>query len=272
MSDKYCLITGAAGGFGKEYAFEMMKRGYIPILTDIRESTLLELKTALSEKFSVSPITIKADVTDKTETDKIFEYLKANDIKLSLVLNIVGIENEGWFDQVDSNELMAIVKTNVLGTMHILTECLKYKDEHLDIITLSSMAGFYSMPFKAVYAASKAFLINISRALNIELKDKGVNVLVACPAGVPTRQIVINRIKSQGFFGKITSSTTEKIIKDTLRLVKKGKSVYIPRFSNKVIYFISRLIPEKLRAKAILKRWKRTDKKKQEYENKALHK
>ena len=255
MNHKYCLITGAAGGFGRAYTLSCIKEGFIPILTDIDILKLETIQKELLDQYHVSCVVIASDIRDDHGTDDIWQYLDNHNIKLSKVINTVGIEVEGMFYDVSSEHITNIVKTNVVGFTNIISQSIKYKDKYMEIINFGSLAGFFSMPYKAVYAATKSYIINLSRALYLELKPQHVHVLVVCPAGVPTRQEVIDRIKKQGFYGKITTSKVEDIVNKSLKLVKKGKAVYVPRFSNKLLIFIARFLPSLLTTKIIARRW-----------------
>ncbi len=255
MIKKYCLITGAAGGFGKAYTTACIKRGYMPILTDYNEQKLSAFKQELVNTYDIDVITFTADMTNENGTDHIWAYLKKHDITLSLVIYTVGIEIEGMFKDLTTEYISRIIKTNVVGFTYFISRVIAYKSSHMDIINFASLAGFFSMPYKAVYAASKAYIINLSKALYVEFKNEDVNVLVICPAGVPTRQEVIDRIKRQGFYGKITTSRVEDIVNRSFVLVKKRKMIYIPRLFNKTFVLIAKVLPSKWVTKIIAKRW-----------------
>ena len=260
MNDRYCLITGAAGGFGRAYTKTCSNEGFIPILTDIDHIKLEEIKQDISKTYGLTCITIPSDIRRDDGTNAVWQYLDEHHIKLSRVINTVGIEIEGMFADLSSEHILNIVKTNVVGFTNILSHSLKYKSNQMEIINFGSLAGFFSMPYKAVYAASKSYIINLSRALHLELKPQNVNLLVVCPAGVPTRQEVIDRIKKQGFYGKVTTSKVDDIVSKSLKLVKKGKAVYVPRLSNKLLIFIARLLPSLKVTKIISRRWMKKDK------------
>ena len=67
------------------------------------------------------------------------------------------------------------------------------------------------MPYKALYAASKAFVYSFSKALSVELKSANVQVSVSCPAGVYTNPHVVQRINSGGIIAKWTSLSVGRV-------------------------------------------------------------
>jgi short-subunit dehydrogenase len=255
---KYCLITGATGGLGRAFVYEAASRGYDLILTDTNNKDLENLSNGVYAKFNIKPDIVVADITKIEETKKIWLHLLNKKIRLSLVINIAGIDVEGLFELQESTDLLEIAKINVLGTLSILTECIKYQDNHLDIINIASMAGFYSMPYKAVYSATKSFIINISRSLDVELKDRNINVLAVCPAGLPTRADIIEKIDSQGVFGDLTTLNTSVVAKRAINKVKAKKQIYIPGVINQFIVGLSNIFPKKIQTFMIGKRWKKT--------------
>ncbi len=255
MDVKYCLITGAAGGFGKAYTHTLIERGYTLILTDFNADHLNALKEECQRRYGKEVTTFISDIRQDGGMQNIWHYLMLNDIKLSLVVNTVGLEIEGLFSDLKPEHMSNIVKTNVVGFTNVIAYSLLYKAEKMEIINFGSMAGFYAMPFKAVYAASKAYIISLSRALHLELKTDGVSILVVCPAGVPTRQEVIDRIKRQGVYGKLTTSKVDEVVNKSIMLVRKGKAVYVPKCFNRFLVFITKLLPSLLASKLIAKRW-----------------
>lgn len=232
-----------------------LEKGYIPILTDIDVQGLIDLQKVLQEEFQKPVMTVAADVRNEVDADKIWAFLKTNAIRLSLVVNLVGIEIEGKFIDIPSEDVLNIVRTNILGFTSILTHCLNFRCEPMYIINFGSLAGFFPMPYKAIYASSKAYIIALTKALHRELKSDHVHLLVVCPAGVPTRQIVIDRIKRQGLYGAWSASKPEVIVATSLRLVKRGKAVYVPRLFNKWLVGISRWLPSQWTTRLIMRRW-----------------
>ena len=84
------------------------------------------------------------------------------------------------------------------------------------------------MPVKAMYAASKQFLLSFSMALREELKPYGVTVTALCPAGMPTTSECIKAIECQGFAGRITTKNVGYVAAKTIDHALKGHAVYIP--------------------------------------------
>jgi short-subunit dehydrogenase len=141
-------------------------------------------------------------------------------------------------------------------TWHLLRH--RAPDEPLNIINVSSLAAFYPMPFKAVYAASKRFLLDWSLALNEELRHQRVAVTVLCPAGLPTYPATMRVIEAQGLMGRITTMNVGDVAAMTLDQALAGRRVVIPGLVNRVLRLLGRIAPPALAAALINRRWRKS--------------
>jgi short-subunit dehydrogenase len=118
------------------------------------------------------------------------------------------------------------------------------------------MSGVSPMPYFALYSATKAMLTNFYTSMHYELKKQGVKVTVVMPGGIPTRPDIIEQIKGQGLWGKLSSKTPEFVAEKSLKAVSKNKLKYIPGFFNKLLNFIMKIIPQRIVLAFIARRWK----------------
>ena len=97
-------------------------------------------------------------------------------------------------------------------------------------------------------------IIQFSLGLREEIRGFG-NVTVLCPVGVPTHAEVMRKIFLQGFWGKITSHDVSLIVHKTMDKVENNKPLYIPGLANKLLVWISQLIPLSWTARYLGRRW-----------------
>ncbi|XMB66025.1 SDR family NAD(P)-dependent oxidoreductase [Mycoplasmatota bacterium zrk1] len=259
MNDKYCLITGATGGLGRAITYEAASRGYELILVDLDDRNLESLKIGLKNNFNISVITFNISILDKDQMTGVWDYLKENNIKLDMLINVAGRDEEGLFTNTLPIVSIGIAELNAVGTLSMISNAIKYKSNTLRVINISSMAGFYPMPLKAVYSASKRFLIDLGYSLNDELNSQNIYITTVCPAGLPTRADIIEKIDSQGFFGRVTTLNVGIVAKRIFEKAFRNKKIYIPGFLNQVVVIISNLIPQRVLAKLVGKRWRKTN-------------
>lgn len=251
------LITGAAGGLGRVFINECLKRNYDVCATDIDESGLKQIKDGMFFKHARSILTFPCDITNKSSLDRLMDYLMDNGFEVDMLLNVAGMDKEGGFLERNFSEIEKIIHLNVLGTLGVTHKVLSYKEisKPFYIINISSLAANQPIPLKATYAASKRFLLDFSRALSQELSSKKVKVLAVCPGGLATRDDVMKAIEGQGFFGAITTCNMEKVVSKSIDYVIKGKQIYVPGGVNKFSRFISYFIPVGTTTKILYKRW-----------------
>lgn len=253
---KYTLITGAAGGLGRGFTLECVKREHNLLLTDVSEDRLNDLRDYINLSGDETEVQIyPCDLTDIKQRKGLFEYIESNNLHINMALNIAGLDYEGLIESLSSENVATMCRLNLESTYdinrYIMTNCT---DEKYYIINTASLGGFYPMPYKALYAASKSAIIQFSLALREEAMGKG-NILALCPAGLRTTPELCKKIDSQGFMGKITTIDIDKVAKKTMNRMYKNQPIFVPGYINRVMLFISSIIPRTIRAKIIHKRW-----------------
>ena len=115
------------------------------------------------------------------------------------------------------------------------------------ILNISSASAFQPVPFINLYASTKAFERNYSRALNKELRSAGITVTAVCPSWVDTPMLTkeLNG-KSIRFPGIVTP---EKVVKKALKDAKKGKDMSICSLYVKCQHINVKLLPQTLTMK-----------------------
>ena len=79
------------------------------------------------------------------------------------------------------------------------------------------------MPMKAVYSASKRYIIEFTRTSNYELKGESTHILTVCANGMPTRSDIVEKLKSQGTLGRLSIVNINKVVRISLKKLKKIK-------------------------------------------------
>lgn len=251
------LITGAAGGLGKAFSTECASRGWDLYLTDRSMQLLEPLALGITRLYGVNVQVFAADLTIASERAALWTRIAKQNTRLHMLINVAGVDYEGLFTERLVSEIRTILRLNVEATVEMTHQALNYRDplRAFHIINVSSLAAFYPMPLKAVYASSKRFLLDWSLALDRELHSSGVSVLALCPAGMPTNSTVIQAIEAQGFAGRITTVNASTVASRTLDRAIEGHSLYIPGALNQIIGVLGRLVPPRVAAAAIYNRW-----------------
>ncbi|TCI61684.1 SDR family oxidoreductase [Exiguobacterium sp. SH0S2] len=172
------MITGASSGFGAALAHSFSAAGYKLTLIARNETRLRELGTKLSADWMVT------DVLTSYETlvdDVVRKYGPIDGW-----VNNAGV---GEFDRVVDQTTDVIEETmrlNAIAPMVMSRDCGRRMKRGGTIINVCSQAAKVPTPKSAVYAGSKAALLQFSNALRLELKPAGVHVLTVNPGPINT--------------------------------------------------------------------------------------
>ena len=254
---EYFFITGAAGGLGKAFAVECAHRGWNLLLTDLSEEALANLAAGLEAVYGIEALYSSCDLTDAASRAAMYEMIEENGYRFKGLINVAGLDFEGYFTERTREQIRIMLRLNIEATLDVTHEIIKYRVKGCPfrVITVSSLAAFYPMPVKAMYAASKRFLLDFSLALREEIRSLGGTVTVLCPAGMPTNRECREAIDAQGFLGRITAKNVGFVAARTVDNALKGKAVYIPGILNRILRLLGGMAPPAFVAWAIGKRW-----------------
>jgi hypothetical protein len=254
----YTLITGASTGIGRAFAIENAKRGYNLALVSLPNSGLDTVIKYIKKHY---PITVKYYLIDLTEDDasqKIYDWTREEDITVNILINNAGKGHLGDFLDYESEFYKDLIRLNiesvVLLTRLFLPEMKKLQAAY--ILNLGSIASYYPMPYKIVYAGSKMFVYSFSRALKEELRHSGVHVSVLCPGPIITSREVIERIRQGGFWGRISSMRAQTLAKLAMDKLFKKKTVIIPGLISKFFILSNRLLSTSFKQKIISRKFR----------------
>lgn len=245
--NNYAVVTGAAGGLGKAFSFELAKRGFNTILLDLPNKGLNDICLEIKGIFGYKSIFYEVDLTI---LNNIIEV--TNDINkkynVSILINNAGIGGTKRFEDVDVNYLNSIIQLNVMATT-IMTKQLfsnLQKQEKSYILNVSSMAAFSPVAFKTVYPASKVYVHFFARGLYEEYKKTNVFVSVVNPGPMKTNPDVTERINRQGFFGKVGLLSPEKVAEISIKQLFK-RDTLVMLSGNRLSWLMLKIVPIWLR-------------------------
>lgn len=189
LSERYGewgLVTGASAGIGAEFARALAREGLSLVLTARREERLRALADELEKKFNVSTRTIAVDLAAADGADRLSDAVR--DLEIGVLVNNAGLGYAGRFDKQETERLQDLIAVNCRAPTVLtsrLTPGMVERGRGAVIFT-GSVAGRQPIPYHAVYAATKAFDLFLGEALSVELRGKGIDVLVLEPGPVET--------------------------------------------------------------------------------------
>lgn len=237
---KWALITGGSSGIGLEFARQLATSGMNLILVARRSDVLAKQADELSRKYKVTVETIARDLTENGAVEALHEELSTKDI--GLVVMSAGTEDTGHFTKVplERHSQLSSINIDVPMRMSRIFGETMVKRRRGGLIFLSSLFGYQGVPMVANYAASKAYILTLGEALNVEMKPFNVDVLVLSPGLTNTKmpaQMPVN-------FNKVPmlTSSPAQVVRTALRALGK-KATVVPGITNKIYAWENRFIP-----------------------------
>lgn len=264
MAKNITLITGATGGLGGAFARECALRGDNLFLTGTKKDRLEAITAEIKSSFpNIEVQSALCDLSDENQRKELTIHIKELGYNVNYLINNAGLITEGETLLEDDEKIIKSIRVNCEGTIDMTQKILKMRDknEPLTILTVSSLAYAYPMPYMNIYSATKRMLVTFMTALAQELKGTNVVISVVCPSGIYTTKEMREAIASQGLAGKLSSHEPEYIVKFALKKASKKKLITIPGVFNRFLKTVSSPFSEKFLAKVVGNRWKKSQKK-----------
>ena len=181
---KIAVITGASSGMGREFVKQVSKKEKFDEIWGIarRKEALESLKSEVKARLRSIPLDLKNP--ESFETYK--ELLAKDKPDVALLANIAGYGKFGRYDQISLEDSLGMIDLNCKALVAMTQLSLPYMKRGSKILQLDSLSAFQPVPYLNVYGSSKAFVLSYSRALNRELKTKGIRVMSVNPGWVKT--------------------------------------------------------------------------------------
>ncbi len=184
------LITGASSGIGEVYADRLAKRGYDLILVARNIDRLDALAKRLTAETGRNIAVIVADLGVAADRNRVEARLRT-DKAITLLVNNAGLAGDGPFAQANPDQLEAMLDINVTALTRLAMAAAANFVEagHGAIVNLSSVLALLDMPNTAAYGASKAYVLSLTHALQLDLAPQGVQVQAVLPGYTRTPMI-----------------------------------------------------------------------------------
>ena len=241
---KYVLITGGSSGIGYEFAKIFAEKGYGICLAASKEEKLLQAKDKLQNQYRCEVYCYAIDLSKLGAADELYCKVKADGINIDILINNAGCGVIGATEEIPIAKEEQMMLLNMVTPVELTKKFLMdmYEKGRGRIWNVASTGAFQPGPYTATYYASKAFLLNYSRAVRFEAKKKGVSVCTLCPGTTDT-----------GFFERAGSKvpkgamSPEKVARYAYKKMIKNKSVTVPGLS----YRLMRLCPVPIKITAV---------------------
>ncbi len=184
LDGKCALVTGASGGFGRAIARALHDSGAVVGLSGTRRDALEELAGELGPRAHVA-------VCDLTDGDAVAGLAKSAGEAmggLDILVNNAGITRDGLAMRMSDEDWQAVIDVNLTAGFRIMRSALRgmMKQRWGRIIAITSVVGATGNPGQVNYAAAKAGMVGMTKAIALEVASRGITANCIAPGMIET--------------------------------------------------------------------------------------
>lgn len=252
------LVTGAAGGIGRELSRQFARHGHDVVLVDRDGEGMATVEDALERESGDVAATIEIDLTDEDAADRIVARVEESELRVETLVNNAGAPVYGRFTETDFADTAggerAAIRLNVEAPTALTDRFVGRMVDRGEgrILNTASLAGVYPVPTAAVYGGTKAYVLSFSLALADELAEEGVTVTALCPGETATTFL------RRGGMDRSAVSADDSmdpavVARAGYAGTMAGKRIVVPGLRNRARYHLARVVPRSVGAR--LSRW-----------------
>lgn len=241
---RIAIVTGAAGGLGKEFVRQII--GDVDELWAIGRN--MEKLEGLQSDFAGTAssgakiVPLQMDLSDAKSYSKLGDKLKAQEksggAEILWLVNNAGAGRFGPSKDFTIQEISSSVNTHCAAVASICNICIPYMKAGGHIVNVASQSAFCPLPYINLYAATKAFVYNYTRALCEELRESGVTVTAVCPGWIQTALLPESLNGRKVKFPLIV--TADKVAEKAIKDARRGKAISIYSFPIRFVTWLQR--------------------------------
>lgn len=238
------VITGASSGIGNEFLKLLLKEQGLDELWAIgrNEERLKEAKDADKGRVRIFAM----DLTEQKNLDILEALIVSENVNVRWLVNCAGFAKFCDYGGIDRETSVNMIDLNIGVLVAMGLICLPYMEKGGHIVNMASQAAFQPLPYQNIYSSTKAFVRNYTRALNVELKSKGIVATAVCPGWIQTRLIeraIVKGEKGTRVFPHIVypDVVAKKAVKDA----KKAKDISVYGLYTKMSHLVAKILPQR---------------------------
>ena len=181
---KIAIVTGASSGMGREFVRQLS--AYVQVDEIWAIARRREALEALKAEAPVPVRPVVLDLLKSKSFDELRSLLEGEQPEIALLVNAAGFGKFGAYHKTTIEDDCRMIDLNCRALLVMTRLCIPYMKPGSHILELDSLSAFQPVPYITTYGATKAFVLSYSRAMNRELKCKGIRVMAMNPGWVKT--------------------------------------------------------------------------------------
>ena len=183
LTDRVAIITGGSKGLGLAMGAGLASAGANLILVSRNQDEGQAAAEEVSNQYKVEATALGADVTSQAQMEKMAQTVLDKHGKIDILINSAGINVRGAIDEVSYQDFKQVMQVNVDGTWlatRAVIPAMKNAKKG-KIINMASTLGLVGLSNRTPYTSSKGAIVQMTRALGLELAPFSINVNAICP-------------------------------------------------------------------------------------------
>ena len=241
------IVTGASSGMGREFVKQLNHFvGVDEIWAIARRKEALE---ALQAEVSVPVRPVCLDLCKEESFEALASLLAGEMPEVKLLVNAAGFGKFGAYENIPVEEDYRMIDLNCKALVAVTRAVLPYMRSGSHVLQLDSLSAFQPVPYITTYGATKAFVLSYSRAMNRELKKRGIRMMSMNPGWVKT-EFFNHALQTNGgsevqYYNKLWE--VADVVKTGLKDLYKTKKDYsIHGFSVRMQVRLVKLLPHSM--------------------------
>lgn len=202
LTGRKALVTGATGGLGQAIARALHAQGAHVALSGTRQANLEALAAELGER--ASPVV--ADLSDKDSVEGLVPAAEAVIGPLDILVNNAGITRDNLFMRMKDEEWEQVLSVNLTAAFRLSRAAVKgmMRRRFGRIVNIGSVVGSTGNPGQGNYAAAKAGLVGLTKALAAEVASRGITVNCIAPGFISSPMTdALNEKQREGILARV---------------------------------------------------------------------
>ncbi len=240
------VVTGATSGMGRECAIQLWEqfKGLDEIWAIGRRKERLE---QLKDFIGIPVRTFDLDLTEEKDLERLKAALTQAGPQVKFLVNAAGFGKIGGVRELSVSDQTGMAELNCTALTAVTSMVLPFMPNNSRILQFASSAAFLPQPGFAVYAATKAYVLSYSRALNRELKDRGISVTAICPGPVKTEFFDIAQTTGEiPLYKQFVMAKPDRVVKKAIRDSVSRHELSVYGWTMKAFYLLTKLLPHRL--------------------------
>ena len=240
------VITGATQGLGKALAHEFAREGHTLVLVARNEAALAATAKALAKTHDIEVKVIAADLGTEEGCAAVEEALRRHNLYADILVNNAAIMTAGFFQDQDPVTLRRMVDLDARAVVDLTRRFLPGMIARKEggILNVASVEGFMPVPYQAAYAATKAFVLSLTRALAYETMGTGVRIAALAPGAIETTMHAKAGAEYSRYVQLFPVMRAEDVARIGYRKFKRGRKTIVTGWFNRLSVFARRFSPD----------------------------